>query len=119
MRDAGRTGGEALLTWCLAAAPQLSQPVDRALPGLPLPHLRRQSRLHATLEDDIPEAVPPAQPLQYPVVLGTLELPLSFVRTPLPSLLPPQRLLPIDPLFTLPFHTSTSSPVSPVFTPVT
>lgn len=54
--------------------------MDQDLPGLPLPHLRKEGGLHATLQDVIPEAVPPAQPLQYPVMLGTLELPLSSVR---------------------------------------
>ena len=84
-----------LLTGCLAAALQLSQPVERTLPGLPLPHLRRQGRLHATLMDEFPDAVPPSHPLQYPVTLGTMELPLCFVRTVSPhtDLFPHSRLL--------------------------
>lgn len=74
------TGCEALLLRCLAAAPQMTEAEIMALPGLPLRHLRKAGRLHATLQDDFPEAVPPARPLRFPVELGTLELPFAFVR---------------------------------------
>lgn len=48
---------------------QVTEPEDRELAGLPLPSFRREGCLHATRAEDVPSAVPPAQPLRYPVVL--------------------------------------------------